>query len=250
MKFMTMSERPGGGASACKAGPRGGDSGALAKQRADMVSTIASEVRTLHSLLGRASLDARVMAAMERVPRHRFVPGAQQSAAYQNRPLAIGYGQTISQPLIVALMTDLLRVEPGDNVLEIGTGSGYQTAVLAELGAKVSSIEVIDELAVNAQHRLSALGYRNVTVRVGDGQRGWLEHAPYDGIIITAAGDDIASALLDQLKPGGRLVAPIRDGLGDQWLTLVEKDRQGRTRRKPILPVAFVPLVGPRKSTH
>ncbi len=221
-----------------------GDSAVLARRRAEMVSKIAAEVRALRDSLGRASLDARVMAAMERVPRHAFVPVNQQSAAYENRPLAIGYGQTISQPLIVALMTDLLCLEAGANVLEIGTGSGYQAAVLAELGAQVHSIEVVDALAVDAQHRLSALGYRNVSVQVGDGHRGWAEHAPYDGIIITAACDDVPPALLVQLKTGGRLVAPIRDGLGGQWLTLVEKDPQGRTKRTAVLGVAFVPLVG------
>lgn len=221
-----------------------GDSAELARRRAAMVSNIAAEVRALRHSLGRASLDARVMAAMERVPRHAFVPVNQQSAAYENRPLAIGYGQTISQPLIVALMTDLLCLEAGANVLEIGTGSGYQAAVLAELGAQVHSIEVVDALAVDAQHRLSALGYRNVSVQVGDGHRGWAEHAPYDGIIITAACDDVPPALLEQLKTGGRLVVPIRDGLGGQWLTLVEKDPQGRTKRTAVLAVAFVPLVG------
>lgn len=224
------------------------DSPALVKRRQDMLITIESDVRELRGMLGRASLDARVMAAMERVPRHMFVPKTCQPEAYENRALAIGYGQTISQPLIVALMTDLLSVEPGANILEVGTGSGYQAAVLSELGATVHSIEVIRELAVDAQHQLSALGYWNVTVRVGDGHRGWPEHAPYDGIVVTAACSEIPPALESQLKPGGRMVVPVRDDFDAQWLTLLEKDQYGQTTRKPILSVAFVPLVGPGKS--
>lgn len=223
---------------------RWNDRPALAERRQAMIAAIESEVRELDSVLGRSSLDARVIEAMRRVPRHMFVPETRQSAAYENRALAIGYGQTISQPLIVALMTDLLSIERGANVLEIGTGSGYQAAVLAELGATVHSIEVIRELAVEAQQQLSALGDWNVTVRVGDGRRGWPEHAPYDRIIVTAACADIPPSLENQLKLGGRMVVPICGDFGAQWLTLVEKDQNGRTTKQPILAVAFVPLVG------
>ncbi|MDX1431193.1 MAG: protein-L-isoaspartate(D-aspartate) O-methyltransferase [Gammaproteobacteria bacterium] len=210
-----------------------------------MIEEIESDVRDLAHVLGRASLDPRVMRAMERVPRHLFVPEQMRRAAYENHALAIGHGQTISQPFIVALMTDLLALELPARVLEIGTGSGYQAAVLAELGARVYSVEVVEELGVQAQHQLAALGYDNVSVRIGDGNRGWPEHAPYDGVIVTAAAAEVPQALLEQLAPGGRMVIPIGERYETQRLILIEKSPTGELNERTVLSVAFVPLVGP-----
>ncbi len=219
---------------------RAGDA-RLAERRA-MVETIVREIGW--SGVGDASreLDPRVRDAMLRVPREHFVPPHLWTEAYDNRPLPIGHDQTISQPLIVAVMTHLLRLEPEARVLEVGTGSGYQCAVLAELAALVVTIEVVADLAAAARASLEALGYRNVEFHIGDGSAGWPARAPYDGILVTAAGRSVPPALVEQLRPGGRLVIPIGDSPFSQDLVLVEKDRDGRTHRRALLPVAFVPL--------
>jgi protein-L-isoaspartate(D-aspartate) O-methyltransferase len=185
--------------------------------------------------------DPRVLDALRRVERHRFVPEWLRDHAYEDRPLAIGHDQTISQPYIVALMTEEARVKPGARVLEIGTGSGYQAAVLSVLAGQVSTIEIVEPLAREAAARLEALGYRNVTVRAGDGYRGWPERAPFDAILVTAAPPEIPQLLLDQLAVGGRLVAPV--GEGDQELVVVERTAAGLQRRR-VIPVRFVPMTG------
>ena len=187
-------------------------------------------------------LSEKVLDIMSRVPRHRFVPEEELYGAYYNRPLPIGHGQTISQPYIVALMTDLLRLDKQHTVLEIGTGSGYQAAILAEMAGKVYSIEILQPLAVAAAKVLHELGYNNVEVKAGDGSLGWPEHAPYDGIIVTAAADEIPPALLEQLKPGGRLIIPVGGRWDVQELLLINKDGDGSLHRHNILPVRFVPL--------
>ncbi len=205
----------------------------------DQIERIASLVR------GPAvptELDPRVLEAMRDVPRHALVPQAVRDAAYEDRPLPIGYGQTISQPYIVALMTDLLAPEPGDVMLEIGTGSGYQAAVLAELVDRVYSMEIVPELAERAAGDLAGLGYANVAVRAADGYHGWQEHGPYDGIVVTAAASHIPPPLVAQLKPGGRMVIPVGATFMVQQLMLVETDGDGMVRTEAILPVRFVPF--------
>jgi protein-L-isoaspartate(D-aspartate) O-methyltransferase len=191
----------------------------------------------------RRHISEPVLDAMRDVPRHLFVPAALRASAYQDRPLPIGKGQTISQPFIVALMTDLLKPEADDLVLEVGTGSAYQAAVLSRLVQHVYTIEIVEPLASQAAERLSALGYDNVTVRQGDGYRGWPEAGPFDGIMVTAGADHIPEPLIEQLKPGGRLVMPV-GGTSGQQLLLLEKDRWGKTCTERILSVAFVPLTG------
>jgi len=186
----------------------------LRAEREAMLRDIADEVAWTRQEIGKEALDAEVMAALSRVPRELFVPATERRFAFVNGPLPIGHGQTISQPYIVALMTDLLEPRSADRILEIGTGSGYQTAVLAELAREVYSVEIIAALANAARARLARLGYDNVSIRHGDGHQGWPEHAPYDGIIVTAAAPHIPPALLEQLKPGGRLVIPV--GLPEQ----------------------------------
>ncbi|GAB4522485.1 MAG: protein-L-isoaspartate(D-aspartate) O-methyltransferase [Anaerolineae bacterium] len=188
--------------------------------------------------------DERVLAAMARVPRAEFVPPQYRERADWDLPLPIGYGQTISQPYVVALMTQLLRVKPTDRVLEIGTGSGYQTAILAELAREVFSVEAIAELAHAAEERLRRLGYTNVHIRHGDGALGWPEFAPYQAIMVTAAPERIPPALLAQLADGGRMVIPVGPAVGDQILYVVEK-RGDKIYRREIAPVRFVPLVSP-----
>lgn len=183
-----------------------------------------------------------VLEAMRQVPRHLFVPEALRARAYEDRALPIGNQQTISQPYIVALMTDLLATGPDQIVLEVGTGSGYQAAVLSRLVRHVYSLEIIAPLAAEAAGRLSGLGYRNVTVRHGDGYMGWPEAGPFDAIMVTAGADHIPQPLVDQLKPGGRLVIPVGSSAANQQLVLLQKDRQGRIRTQQILPVAFVPF--------
>lgn len=210
--------------------------------RRQMVAEIAAMAREVAAYTGRATLDARVMEAMGRVPRHLFVPGAQRKWAYENRPLPIGAGQTISQPFIVALMTDLAAVRPGDTVLEVGTGSGYQAAVLAGLCKSVYTIEIVERLGRDAAARLRELGYRNVEVRVGDGYAGWPEHAPFDAIVVTAGADHIPAPLVAQLAPGGRLVIPVGPSSVESELLLLEKQADGTLRRRAVLPVSFVPL--------
>jgi protein-L-isoaspartate(D-aspartate) O-methyltransferase len=191
-------------------------------------------------------LDPRVKDVIARVPRHLFVPPAQQPHAYENRPLPIGHGQTISQPYIVALMTDLLKLRKQDRVLEIGTGSGYQAAVLAELVRSVYTIEIVEPLAVEARQRLDKLGYRNVEVRAGDGYKGWEERAPFDAIMVTAGADEVPPPLLRQLKPGGRMVIPVGPAGGLQHLTLIEKQADGSIRSRQVIPVRFVPFTRER----
>lgn len=186
--------------------------------------------------------DARVLAAMRKVPRHQFVPETERRYAYSDTPLPIGEGQTISQPYMVALMTQLAHPKPGDIALEIGTGSGYQAAVLAELVEHVYTIELEPKLAATAQRVLSELGYTNVTTRIGDGYAGWQEHAPFDVIIVTAAPDHVPQPLLDQLKPGGRMVVPIGPVSSTQQLQLIEKTPSGDLRTRTLAPVRFVPL--------
>ncbi len=213
-----------------------------------MIAAIEADMRTAAEALGKAALDPRVLDAMRAVPRAAFVPEDRRAHAYDNTPLPIGFGQTISQPFIVACMTDALAVGPEARVLEIGTGCGYQTTVLARLAARVYSVEIVAELAEGARARLAALGIGNVEIRVGDGRDGWHEHAPYDAIMVTAAAREMPVALVEQLKPGGRMVLPLGDTLFGQTLVLIEKAADGAVRRNNLLPVAFVPLVRARKA--
>ncbi len=217
------------------------DEYAAARER--LLAEIDSEVRDTAHWLGVDRLDPAVRRAMERVPRHEFVPGWERSYAYENRPLSIGRGQTISQPYIVAAMTQMLRPNRRMRVLEVGTGCGYQAAVLASVVAEVWSVERIAELADAAAERLARLGFANVHVRTADGSLGWPEHAPYDGILVTAAAAKMPQALVDQLAPGGRMAIPIGVGRFEQTLTFVGKDESGKVKVEPGLPVAFVPLV-------
>ena len=218
-----------------------------AAERKAMLEDIARTTRETASETGRASLSERVMQAIARVPRHRLVSAGDEAQAYLNRPLSIGLGQTISQPYIVALMSDLLEVKAGDKVLEIGTGSGYQAAVLAELGAKVYTIEIVEPLGREAARRLTSLGYTAIETRIGDGYAGWPEQAPFDSIIVTAAPPDVPPELIRQLKPGGRLVIPLGSQLGAQTLYLIQKTADGTLTRRPVLAVRFVPLTGGEK---
>jgi protein-L-isoaspartate(D-aspartate) O-methyltransferase len=211
-------------------------------ERQAMVDTIVREVAWSGIGNGGRELDPRVLDALLRVPRERFVPPELRAEAYENRPLPIGHDQTISQPLIVAVMTHLLRLQPDARVLEIGTGSGYQCAILAELAALVVTIEVDTELAARARACLEAQGYRNIEFRVGDGAGGWPPLAPYDGILVTAAAPLVPPALVEQLKQGGRLSIPIGGDPFSQDLVLVEKEAAGQSRQQTLFPVAFVPL--------
>ncbi len=217
-----------------------------AAERADMIAAIVKDVRRTASYTGRKHFDERVMEAMTSVPRHEFVPVDLQPVGYENRPLPIGYGQTISQPYIVALMTDLLKVDGSDVVLELGTGSGYQAAILSGLVKRVYTIEIIEPLAEQAKSRLTRLGYGNVTTRLGDGYYGWIEQAPFDGIIVTAAASHVPPPLIEQLKPGGRMVIPVGDRFFTQQLLLVQKTADGQITTRQMLPVRFVPLTGKR----
>jgi len=193
-------------------------------------------------LRSRDITDARVLSAMGRVPRHRFVARELDAEAYDDHPLPIGHGQTISQPYIVALMTQLAKPRPDSRALDIGTGSGYQAAILAELCKVVYSIEIVEPLAEEARKRLADLGYKNITVRAGDGYRGWVEHAPFDLIVVAAAPDHVPQPLVDQLAPGGRLVLPV--GGYPQQLMVIEKQKDGTVRRRSVAPVMFVPMTG------
>lgn len=217
---------------------------AYAAQRQAMVDAIAADVRATASWTGRAALDKRVMAAMRKVPRHRFVPARHADAAYDDQPLPIGAGQTISQPYIVALSTDLIAPQAHHVVLEIGTGSGYQAAVLAELVDRVCSVEIVEPLARAASATLRALGYDRVETKIGDGWQGWPERGPFDGIIVTAAAPEVPPALIDQLKPGAKMVIPVGPHFAEQELMLIEKLADGQVRQRSILPVRFVPLTG------
>jgi protein-L-isoaspartate(D-aspartate) O-methyltransferase len=216
----------------------------FAARRQDMVEEIAAMTSYASAQVGKAELDGRVMQAMGKVLRHEFVPIEFQPFAYVNAPLPIGFDKTISQPFIVALMTDLLDIRADDTVLEIGTGLGYQAAILAELARTVHSIEVIEELAQKAKQRLGRQGYTNIELRTGNGYHGWPEHAPFDRVMVTAAPDLIPPPLIRQLKAGGKMVIPA--GLADaQQLLLVEKDRNGRTTTREILQVRFSQLEEP-----
>jgi len=212
------------------------------EDRRRLIDDIEAEARLVSSETGRTRYAPAVIAAMGRVPRHEFVPTALREAAYANAPLPIGHHQTISQPLIMALITDLVDIDPTSRVLEIGTGSGYQCAVLAEIADEVFSIEIVEPLAQSAITHLRRLGYDNATVRAGDGYQGWPEHAPFDAIIVTAGAPEVPAPLIDQLKPGGRLVAPIGSVGRGQNLRVIEKRKDGSTTERVVLPVAFVPF--------
>ena len=221
-----------------------GEEDLYTQQRMELMRIIEQDVRETSVYLDRQTLDPRVMKALAGIPRHQFVPDAQRRYAYRNRPLPIGHGQTISQPYIVAIMTDLLKLSPEDRVLEVGTGSGYQAAVLAELAKQVYSIEIIEPLGKRAADLLNKLGYGNIESRIGDGYYGWEAHAPFDAIIVTAAADHIPPPLIKQLKPGGRMMIPVGSRFMTQQLVVVEKDSNNNVTTRLILPVRFVPLTG------
>ena len=213
-------------------------------QSASPVSDFAAQRQQMvqQQLMPRGIRDSRVLAAMSKVPREEFVPVDSRSASYEDGPLPIGYDQTISQPYIVAFMTERLQLKPNNSVLEVGTGSGYQAAVLAELGADVFTIEIVEPLAKNAEATLQRLGYKNVHVKVGDGYGGWPEHAPFDAIIVTCAPNHVPQQLTDQLKDGGRMIIPVGERFAQQLYLLDKKD--GRLRESAVLPVRFVPMAG------
>ncbi|MFO1418937.1 MAG: protein-L-isoaspartate(D-aspartate) O-methyltransferase [Methylotetracoccus sp.] len=217
----------------------------FAVKRGSLVETLRSERRSLGPPWSRSEFDPRVLRAIGNVPRHEFVDPKLAPIAYEDRPLPIGHGQTISQPLVVALMSEELRLEKGSRVLEVGTGSGYQAAVLAELGAFVYTVETIGELADSARRRLTRLGYPNVHVRTGDGYRGWPEASPFDAIIVTAAAPEVPGPLLTQLRTGGRMVIPVGAQSEPQQLRLITKRSGGLLETTDLLPVAFVPLIRP-----
>jgi protein-L-isoaspartate(D-aspartate) O-methyltransferase len=214
----------------------------LTERRHALVHQVEQHVRETASYLGRNTLDPRVIGSLSITPRHEFVPPLLIDWAYEDRPLPIGAEQTISQPYIVAIMTDLLELDDDCNVLDVGTGSGYQAAILAELCKQVWSIEIIPSLGHAAAERLTRLGYTNIEIQIGDGFAGWPEQAPFDGIIVAATGDELPPPLLAQLKPGGRLVMPLRDKTGNETLVVAYKDRDGKVTTQDILPVRFVPL--------
>jgi len=220
------------------------DDARWARDRAAMVRTIEEIAVETASETGRTHFSADVMAAMRRVPRHRFVPDSIRDDAYENRPLAIGYGQTISQPYIVALMTDLLEPRSDHRVLEVGTGSGYQAAVLGELVREVYTVEIVGPLATRSTTTLRSLGYARVQTRSGDGYYGWPERAPFDSIIVTAAASSVPPPLVQQLANGGRMVIPVGGPFFTQTLILITKDANGRISTRRVLPVQFVPLTG------
>lgn len=214
------------------------------RARQQLVDTIRADVQSFSLYLNKEALDDRVLEAMRTVPRHNFVPHRYIQNAYENRPLPIGHGQTISQPYIVAVMTDLIRPGPGHRVLEIGTGSGYQAAILSALVRDVFTIEIIEPLARQAQQRFEKPGYHNVHTRHGDGYYGWEEEAPFDSIIVTAAASHVPPPLIAQLKAGGRMIIPVGSRFFTQELVLIEKDQNGKLKTRQVLPVMFVPLTG------
>lgn len=218
------------------------DSYAAARQM--LLAEIEQDVRDTAQYLNKRALDERVMRALGKVPRHEFVPTGKRESAYENRPLPIGHGQTISQPYIVAIMSDLVEPKDGCRALEVGTGSGYQAAILSELCEKVYTLEIIEALGAQAQARLEQLGFANVEVRIGDGYYGWAEHAPFDVILVTAVASHIPPPLLKQLKPGGSLILPVGTRFTTQQLVLVRKSADGHITTRQVLPVAFVPLTG------
>jgi protein-L-isoaspartate(D-aspartate) O-methyltransferase len=209
--------------------------------RQQMIAEVVADAVFLTPQIGKSSFDSRVIEVMGRIPRHEFVPVELQAYSYINSPLPVGYGKTVSQPFIIALMTDLLDPQSGDVVLEVGAGVGYQAAILAELVKKVYSIDIIEELALETRRRLGRLGYRNIEIGVGNGYYGWSEHAPFDKIIVTAAPDLIPPPLITQLKPGGKLVIPT--GIPDkQQLVVLEKAADGKLATREVLPVRFSEL--------
>ena len=212
----------------------------LAIFRRHMVDVIGIHADLSVEETGKPALDERVLEVMRELPRHLFVPAPVAAAAYEDMPLPIGFDKTISQPFMVALMTDLLELRPGDEVLEVGTGLGYQTAILARLADRVFSVEIVEEFVAAAEARLKLVGIGNVTIKVGDGSRGWPEHAPFDRILVAAAAKEVPRALIDQLKPGGRLVMPLGPAEA-QHLALVEKGADG-IRRRDLMPVRFTEL--------
>jgi len=214
--------------------------------RTNMLKLIIKDTKRTASYTGIAELRPDILAAMDNTPRHEFVPEHLQQYAYDNRPLPLAHNQTISQPFIVAIMTQLINPQTNHIVLEIGTGSGYQAAVLSPLVAQVFTIEIIPELALSAKNTLKALRYNNITIRAGNGYQGWPEQAPFDSIIVTAGGE-IPVKLIEQLKLGGLMIIPVNDQYGNQQLTLIEKDNQGILKHSNVLPVSFVPLI---KSNH
>ena len=214
-----------------------------AAQRARLVAEVEAMYAETRSLTGLASMSPGVRAALGKVERHRLMPPEQRALAYRNHPLPIGWGQTISQPYIVALSADLIAPGPQHVVLEVGTGSGYQAAVLAEIVQRVYSIEILEPLAMSAKKNLQELKYQNIEVRVGDGYQGWPEKAPFDAIVVTAAAPRVPEALVAQLKPGGRMVIPVGAPGDAQELLLIVKSADGKLERKAVLPVRFVPLV-------
>jgi len=214
------------------------------QKRQKMVRMIEMDVHETSQYLDKEALEPKVLEAIHTVPRHKFVIPETLDDAYQNIPLPIGYGQTISQPYIVAIMTDLLKLSASDSVLEIGTGSGYQAAVLSELVQQVYSIEIIAPLGEQAKQRFKELGYTNITSKIADGYYGWEEYAPFDAIIVTAAASHVPHALVEQLKPGGRMMIPVGSNFMTQQLLLIKKDIDGQIQTQQILPVRFVPLTG------
>jgi protein-L-isoaspartate(D-aspartate) O-methyltransferase len=215
-----------------------------AEAHAALIRVIEANVERTRDYLGKAALDPRVMEAMARVPRHEFVPDPLRGMAYENRPLPIGSGQTISQPYIVAIMTDLLDLPAGCTALDIGTGSGYQAAILAEICDAVYTIEIVESLGTEAGARFARLGYSNIQTRIGDGFYGWPEAGPFDAIIVAAVTNKLPMPLVEQIKPGGRMILPVGSRLTGQDLILVEKDADGEISTRSILPVIFVPLTG------
>jgi protein-L-isoaspartate(D-aspartate) O-methyltransferase len=218
------------------------DEQSLESRRRAMVTLVAAYTRLCVEELGKERLSDRVIQAMITVPRHRFVPAELEEWAYEDTPLPIGQGKTISQPFMVALMTDLLAIKGSDKVLEIGTGLGYQSAILAELAKHVFSVEIIEELANEAEHRLRSTGYENVQLRIGDGSRGWVECGPFDKIMVSAAPERIPQRLLGQLKAGGKMVLPLGAG-DDQKLVLVEKGEDDHVRTRELIAVRFSSLI-------
>ncbi|MDP1665237.1 MAG: protein-L-isoaspartate(D-aspartate) O-methyltransferase [Methylobacter sp.] len=216
----------------------------FSRQRYALVNVIKAEIMTARGFLNQESLDERVLDTLLKVPRHEFVRDTERPHAYTNSPLPIGYGQTISQPFIVAIMTDLLQLKKTDRVLEVGTGSGYQAAILAELADSVYTIEIIEPLAKQAAENLKRTGYDAVHTRSGDGYYGWEEAAPFDGIVVTAVASHIPPPLIKQLKPGGRMIIPVGAQFMTQYLVLVTKDANEKVTTRQILPVSFVPLTG------
>ncbi len=215
-----------------------------ADERAVLVALVADQIEDLAPQTGVPALSAATRGALASVPRERFVPARLRDSAYRNTPLPIGHGQTISQPLIVALMTEMLAVGPDSVVLDVGTGSGYQAAILSPLVKSVYTMEIIQPLAEQATKRLKNLGYDNVTVRHGDGYYGWPEHGPFDAVIVTAAAGHVPPPLIEQLKPGGRMAIPVGGSFYAQQLLLIEKDAAGEVSTRQVLSVRFVPLTG------